>query len=93
MAPAPPVPPRPFEYQHDQHGDEPPPVPPLPPNFHPDQDVDYNDEYYAYASSGPHFADPLVAPRPQRLTPQLPADVRLPSLFFFFSVIYWIVCD
>lgn len=30
---------------------------------------------YEYESP-PHLADPLVAPRPQRLTPDAPADVR-----------------
>ncbi|KAI1784859.1 HCP-like protein [Ganoderma leucocontextum] len=59
---APPVPPRPFDDYDSPHrqGSAPPAVPPLPPDFYPDQ-----------YSSGPHFEDPLVAPRPQKLQPDL----------------------
>ncbi|KAI0332911.1 hypothetical protein GY45DRAFT_425497 [Cubamyces sp. BRFM 1775] len=66
---APPVPPRPFD-DYDQPprrstDSSPPSVPPLPPDFKPDQ-----------YSSGPHYEDPLVAPRPHKLQPDLPANVR-----------------
>ena len=39
----------------------PPPLPPLPPQLQ---------------ESAPHFDNPLVAPRPHRLDPDLPANVR-----------------
>ncbi|KAI0642467.1 hypothetical protein C8Q79DRAFT_917162 [Trametes meyenii] len=64
---APPVPPRPFD-DYDQpprsSDSSPPAVPPLPPDFKPDQ-----------YSSGPHFEDPLVAPRPHKLQPDLPKNM------------------
>ncbi|KAI0716270.1 hypothetical protein C8Q76DRAFT_692038 [Earliella scabrosa] len=63
---APPVPPRPFD-DYDQpprQASSPPAVPPLPPDYTPDQ-----------YSSGPHFEDPLVAPRPQKLQPDLPKNM------------------
>ena len=67
---APPVPPRPFDDYDAPHRQDsnPPAVPPLPPDFKPDQ-----------YSSGPHFEDPLVAPRPQKLQPDLPKNVRIVS--------------
>ncbi|KAI5119311.1 hypothetical protein M0805_004555 [Coniferiporia weirii] len=62
----PPVPPRPYSVNaNDRNRDIPPPIPPLPPNFRPDADD----------VQLPHLADPLVAPRPQRLNPDLPADM------------------
>ncbi|KAH9886008.1 hypothetical protein C8Q73DRAFT_740386 [Cubamyces lactineus] len=65
---APPVPPRPFDDydQPSRHSTDssPPAVPPLPPDFKPDQ-----------YSSGPHYEDPLVAPRPHKLQPDLPANM------------------
>ncbi|KAI0720841.1 hypothetical protein C8T65DRAFT_633001 [Cerioporus squamosus] len=63
---APPVPPRPFDdYDHpSRQGSQPPAVPPLPPDFTPDQ-----------YSSSPHYEDPLVAPRPQKLQPDLPKNM------------------
>lgn len=65
---APPVPPRPFD-DYDQprrsHEGSPPALPPLPPDFHSDQ-----------YQSGPHYEDPLVAPRPHKLQPDLPQNVR-----------------
>lgn len=69
----PPVPPRPYSYNSSDYPDypdssnAPPPVPPLPPNYIPD--IDY--------TSLPHFQDPLVAPRPQRLNQDVPADVSI----------------
>ena len=66
-----PVPPRPQQLYDDLP--PPPPVPPLPPNYQPERPPD------PYVSP-PHLEDPLVAPRPQKITPDLPADVRLWSL-------------
>ncbi|KAH8104415.1 hypothetical protein DFH11DRAFT_1733825 [Phellopilus nigrolimitatus] len=64
---APPVPPRPYSPpSNERHASLPPPVPPLPPDFRPVPD----DEQLL-----PHMADPLLAPRPQRLNPDLPADM------------------
>ncbi|KAH9848310.1 HCP-like protein [Lenzites betulinus] len=64
---APPVPPRPFD-DYDQpprpSEDAPPAVPPLPPDF-------VQDQY----PSAPHYEDPLVAPRPQKLQPDLPQNM------------------
>jgi hypothetical protein len=45
----------------------PPPVPPLPPAI---RDVEYR-------PSPPHLEEPLLAPRPHKLTPDLPAEVGL----------------
>ena len=86
---APPVPPRPFDEYDSPHRQDsaPPSVPPLPPDFKPDQ-----------YSSGPHFEDPLVAPRPHKLQPDLPKNVRTisPSIssipfirFFLFHSPRW----
>ncbi|KAI0349606.1 HCP-like protein [Trametes cingulata] len=64
---APPVPPRPFDdYDGPRRSTDssPPAVPPLPPDFKPDQ-----------YSSGPHYEDPLVAPRPHKLQPDLPKNM------------------
>ncbi|THH03459.1 hypothetical protein EW145_g6235 [Phellinidium pouzarii] len=62
---APPVPPRPYSASAHREGSLPPPIPPLPPDFRPDiGDVQL-----------PHLVDPLVAPRPQRLNPDLPTDM------------------
>lgn len=36
------------------------------------------------AGSAPHYADPLVAPRPQRLTPDVPADVSVSCAFLHY---------
>ncbi len=52
--------------QHD--GPPPPPLPPVPPSLR----VELESEY----GSQPHFDDPLVAPRPHKLQPDLPANVR-----------------
>ena len=49
---------------------------PPPPPFYPPPQIALD------AGSGPHLTDPLVAPRPQRLTPDVPADVSLTSSFF-----------
>lgn len=69
----PPVPPRPTSsYTNSSSGPAPPPpVPPLPPNF------SFNGQDPQI--SLPHFEDPLVAPRPHKITPDLPADVSLCS--------------
>ncbi|PVF94812.1 HCP-like protein [Serendipita vermifera] len=45
----------------------PPPVPPLPPGFRPEIDGLYD--------SQPHYGDPMVAPRPQKLMSSVPADM------------------
>ncbi|OCH86984.1 hypothetical protein OBBRIDRAFT_760449 [Obba rivulosa] len=69
----PPVPPRPFDNYDDyvrrkSHESPPPQVPPLPPGFRiVEEDPD--------VASPPHFEDPLVAPRPHRLQPDLPANM------------------
>src|SRR5258706_4447585 len=72
---APPVPPRPPTTQPaipsfpsvlgGQAG--PPPLPPLPPGFRPDID--------GHKESPPHFGDPILAPRPQKLLSSVPAEV------------------
>ena len=68
----PPVPPRPLEsYDSQRKPSAPPPVPPLPPTFKQDQE--------SVLGSPPHFEDPLVAPRPHKLQPDLPANVRIHS--------------
>ena len=69
----PPVPPRPAEFYDPQgkaSAPAPPPVPPLPPTFRQDQVQSPS------FSSPPHFEDPLVAPRPHKLQPDLSANVR-----------------
>ena len=48
----------------------PPPVPPLPPGIRVQDDVEYR-------PSPPHLEEPLLAPRPHKLTPDLPAEVGL----------------
>ncbi|KAH8073806.1 hypothetical protein BXZ70DRAFT_1081194 [Cristinia sonorae] len=60
----PPVPPRPVDYSPPPPG--PPPVPPLPPNFKPDIDDD---------RLMPHFENPLIAPRPHKIQPELSANM------------------
>ena len=72
MATVPPVPPRPLESYEQPKDASAPPLPPLPPNFKPELE-----------SSPPHFEDTLVAPRPQKLQPDLPANVRH-TIFFLF---------
>ncbi|KAI0739282.1 hypothetical protein C8Q80DRAFT_1112956 [Daedaleopsis nitida] len=69
---APPVPPRPFDDYDQPHRQlsSAPAVPPLP--------LDYNPDAY---SSPPHYEDPLVAPRPQKLHPDLPKNVRIHRSF------------
>ncbi|CCL98738.1 uncharacterized protein FIBRA_00743 [Fibroporia radiculosa] len=67
---APPVPPRPFNayddyLDHYSRSSPGPPIPPLPPGFTPAD----------AAVSPPHFEDPLVAPRPHKLQPDLPANM------------------
>ena len=68
---APPVPPRPPTTQpitgYPRAPGAPPPLPPLPPNFRPDID--------GHRESPPRFADPMLAPRPQKLLSSVPADV------------------
>lgn len=48
-----------------------PPPPPAPGFYPPPPQIALD------AGSAPHYADPLVAPRPQRLTPDVPADVSV----------------
>lgn len=65
----PPPPPRPAYGQNNQGNQNPnaPPIPPLPPGFRPEID--------GIGDSPPHFVDPLVAPRPQKLMSSVPAEV------------------
>lgn len=75
MMTTPPVPPRPVDAYDRRPAREqtgPPPVPPIPPSLRMDLESEYG--------SGPHFEDPLVAPRPHKLQPDLPANVRIPLL-------------
>lgn len=65
---APPLPPLPPDFKNKDNFISPPAVPPLPPNFR------LNNEDYSYESP-PHFADPLVAPRPHKLDHSIPANV------------------
>lgn len=60
----PPVPPRPVEYDPGYVVNQPPPLPPLPPS-------------YVSQSPPPHPTTPLPAPRPHRLDPTIPANVRM----------------
>jgi hypothetical protein len=46
-----------------------PPIPPLPPGFRPEIDGLYD--------SQPHYGDPMVAPRPQKLMSSVPAEVSI----------------
>ena len=77
----PPVPPRPLDlYDAPRRQDsDPPPIPPLPAGFTvtpafpvPAAAAAFDPAY----ASPPHFDDPLVAPRPHKLQPDLPANVR-----------------
>lgn len=81
----PPIPPLPPNFRPDLEADNEarysyggydsasaPPPPPAP-GFYPPPPQD--------AGSAPHYADPLVAPRPQRLTPDVPADVSVSCVF------------
>ncbi|EDR08293.1 uncharacterized protein LACBIDRAFT_297827 [Laccaria bicolor S238N-H82] len=71
---APPVPPRPY-YESTQGRDNslPPPVPPLPPAVR-NEAIRYATPS-PYEESPPHFERPLVAPRPHRLDPSIPANM------------------
>lgn len=70
---APPVPPHPAGYTStpgyvvQPRLDQPPPLPPLPPHSYLSQ---------SQPSPPPHPSTPLPAPRPHRLDPNLPANVR-----------------
>lgn len=74
---APPIPPRPFD-DYDDYVRKPgsntsspaPVIPPLPADFNP-QSQDIPPAF----PSKPHYEDPLVAPRPQKLQPGLPTHV------------------
>ncbi|KAF8843893.1 HCP-like protein [Paxillus ammoniavirescens] len=70
----PPIPPRPVEYSARNSvlssKDQPPPVPPLPPEL-----VASSRSQPSPPPSLPHFDLPLVAPRPHRLDPDLPANM------------------
>ena len=46
----------------------PPPVPPLPTGIRVQSDFEYR-------PSPPHLEEPLLAPRPHKVTPDLPAEV------------------
>ncbi|KAF9029962.1 hypothetical protein BJ165DRAFT_1378429 [Panaeolus papilionaceus] len=84
MASAPPVPPRPYSPtssrpnphpQHQQYPGPPPPLPPLPADLR-TQTQRYNTPSpYEYAESPPHFENPMIAPRPHRLNPSIPANM------------------
>lgn len=47
----------------------PPPLPPVPQSLRAEIESEYG--------SPPHFEDPLVAPRPHKLQPDVPANVRI----------------
>lgn len=51
-------------------------TPPFAPAFPPQVIIQSNPEYHP---SPPHLEEPLVAPRPHKLTPDLPAEV--PSFY------------
>ena len=66
------LPPRPLQNQNNVYNNNSspssaPPVPALPPGFRPEIDGMYD--------SQPHFMQPLVAPRPQKLMNSVPAEV------------------
>lgn len=63
--------------QQRNDGPPPPPVPPVPHSLR----VELESEY----GSQPHFDDPLVAPRPHKLQPDLPANVCPSDLPFIES--------
>ena len=73
---APPVPPRPYDGPTG-NGDRPPPLPPLPPDLKA-QAERYNTPSFYELDSPPHFENPLIAPRPHRVDPALPANVSSP---------------
>jgi hypothetical protein len=51
-----------------------PPIPPLPANYN--YNYQTSQTPHPYETSPPHFTDPLVAPRPHRVDPGIPANVR-----------------
>lgn len=59
----------------------PPPVPPLPPRIRVQDNVEYR-------PSPPHLEEPLLAPRPHKLTPDLPAEVGLITSHHMSNSIY-----
>ncbi len=72
MSSVPQLPPRPQPlgnngYNNNAPVSSAPPVPALPPGFRPEIDGLYD--------SQPHFVQPLVAPRPQKLMNTVPAEV------------------
>lgn len=84
----PPIPPLPPNFRPDLEADNEarysyggydstsaPPPPPAPGFYPPPPQIALD------AGSAPHYADPLVAPRPQRLTPDVPADVSVLARF------------
>ncbi|TFK37925.1 hypothetical protein BDQ12DRAFT_684353 [Crucibulum laeve] len=76
---APPIPPRPYDsyYGDDRQNSLPPPLPPLPPAVRVQEERYNTPSIYEYPSyeSPPHFGDPLVAPRPHRLDPNVGANM------------------
>ena len=62
-----------------------PPIPPLPASYR--SDYEHQQHQHPYESP-PHFADPLVAPRPHKLDPHLPANVSSLSLLSLFLLSY-----
>lgn len=98
----PPIPPLPPNFRPDLEADNDnryfnsaydsvsgPPPPPAPGFYPPPPQIALD------AGSAPHYADPLVAPRPQRLTPDVPADVSVscavlhPCPSFLFSSLWF----
>ncbi|KAF8155421.1 hypothetical protein B0H34DRAFT_798611 [Crassisporium funariophilum] len=77
MASAPPVPPRPYEsttLNRNGYPGPPPPLPPLPPDLRLETER-YNTPSPYEIESPPHFENPLIAPRPHRLDPSIPANM------------------
>lgn len=66
--PIPPLPPGALQQEQRRDPASRPPLPPLPPQLQ--------------EHSAPHFDNPLVAPRPHRLDPDLPANVRRSAVFY-----------
>ncbi|KAF9444740.1 HCP-like protein [Macrolepiota fuliginosa MF-IS2] len=67
---APPVPPRPIDYQEYRQDSIPPPVPPVPPDLRAQETRFSTPSPYEYPDQ-----QPLAAPRPHRLDPSIPANM------------------
>ncbi|KAF9033396.1 hypothetical protein BJ165DRAFT_1616078 [Panaeolus papilionaceus] len=99
-ASAPAVPPRPYSpgssrpkphQQHQQYPNlnpgPPPPLPPVPADLR-TQTQRYNTPSpYEYAESPPHFENPMIAPRPHRSNPSIPANYA--HFLFMFLMFQW----